>query len=85
MTIPVQIRKDEVVRDIRELAALKGKPMTEAVADAVRTELERARRCTSAEERRRDVRRLVEELHKMPRVGPPLTDDDLYDQDGLPK
>ena len=85
MTIPVQIRKEEVVRNIRELAALKRKPITEAVADAVAAELERARRTTDADARRRDVRRIVEELHKLPRVGPPITDDDLYDEDGFPK
>ena len=87
MTIPVQIRKEEVVRDIRELAALKGKPITEAVADAVKSELEveRERRTSDVETRRREVRRLVEELHKLPRVGPLLTDDDLYDEDGLPR
>ena len=85
MTIPVQIRKEQVVRDIRELAALKGKPITEAVADAVKSELIRARRTSDAGARRREVRRLVEELHRLPRVGPPLTDQDLYDEDGFPK
>lgn len=83
MTIPVQIRKDDVVRDIRELAALKRLPLTEAVAEAVRAELERARK--DIDERRSAVRALVDELHKLPRVGPPLTDADLYDKDGLPK
>jgi hypothetical protein len=85
MTIPVQIRNEDVVRDIRELAALKRKPITEAVADAVKSELERARRTSDVETRRREVRRLVEEFNALPRVGPMLTDDDLYDEDGLPK
>ena len=85
MTAPVQIRKEDVARDIRELAALKGKPITEAVAEAVRAELERERRSCGVEERRRRVREIVEELHRMPRLGPPLTDDDLYDENGLPR
>jgi len=85
MTIPVQIRNEESVRYIRELAALTGKPITEAVTEAVKAQLVRARRGSDADARRRDVRRLVEELHKLPRVGPPLTDDDLYDDDGFPK
>jgi antitoxin VapB len=85
MTVPVQIRKEEVVRDIRELAALQRKPITEAVADAVKAELGRARRASDVEARRRDVRRLVEEFNALPRVGPMLTDADLYDEDGLPK
>jgi hypothetical protein len=85
MIAPVQIRKEEVVRDIRELAALKRKPITEVVAEAVKSELTRARRTSDAEVRRREVRRLVEEFNALPRVGPMLTDDDLYDQDGLPR
>lgn len=85
MTMPVQIRKEEVVRDIRELAALQGKAITAAVADAVKTELERARRASDADARRRDVRRIVEQLHMLPRVGAPITDDDLYDEDGFPR
>jgi hypothetical protein len=85
MTIPVQIRNDDVVRAIRELAALKQKPITEAVAEAVEAELERARRRSDMEARRRDVRRLVAEFNALPKVGPMLTDEDLYDQDGLPR
>ncbi len=85
MTPPVQIRNEEAVRYIRELAALKGKPITEAVTEAVKAELERARRGTDIEVRRREVRRLVAEFNALPRVGPMLTDDDLYGEDGLPK
>ena len=85
MTIPVQIRNEEAVRYIRELAALKGKPITEAVTDAVKAELDRARRVSDLDARRREVRRLVEEFNALPRVGPMLTDDDLYGDDGLPK
>jgi hypothetical protein len=85
MTMPVQIRNEDVVRDIRELAALTGKPLTEAVAEAVKSELTRARRTSDVETRRREVRRLVEEFKTLPKVGPMLTDDDLYDEDGLPK
>lgn len=85
MTAPVQIRKQDVVRDIRELASLKGVPLTDAVADAVRVELERARRISQAAARLRSVREIVDQLHRLPVVGPPLTDDDLYDEDGFPK
>ena len=85
MTAPVQIRKPEVVRDIRELAALTGLPITDAVADAVRAELKRARASRSIEQRRDAVDRIVRDLHRHPQVGEPLTDDDLYDEDGLPR
>ena len=85
MTTPVQIRKSDVAQDIRELAALKGKPITEAVAEAVRAELDRERRNGDIEQRRRKIREIVEEFQRLPRVGPVLTDDDLYDERGLPK
>ena len=85
MTIPVQIRNEDGVRDIRELAALTRKPITEVVADAVRAELERARRASDLETRRREIRRIVNEFNSLPQAGPLLTDDDLYDQNGLPK
>ena len=85
MTAPIQIKKGDVTRDIRELAALKRKPITEAVAEAVRAELERERRNCDIDERRRKIREIVEAFHRLPRVGPMLTDDDLYDENGLPK
>ena len=84
MTGPVQIKNHEVVRDIRELAALTRQPITEAVASAVRSELQRARRLSEIEQRRRAVREIVDRLHARPRIGPALADEDLYDDDGLP-
>jgi hypothetical protein len=85
--VPVQIRNPEIARAIRELAAKKGQPITEAVGDLVKTELRRLANCKEAEVQRRisAVRRLVEEFNALPIVGPLLTDDDLYDEDGLPR
>jgi hypothetical protein len=85
MTRPIQIRNDEVVRDIRELAILTGRPITEAVARAIRLELERQRRRAAPEEQRREIRRIVEEFNALPQTGRMLSDDDLYGPDGLPK
>jgi antitoxin VapB len=85
MTKPIQIKKDDVARDIRELAALTGEGITEAVGEAVRDRLERVRRRSSVEQRRQEVARIVASYAKLPRIGPPLTDDDLYDDYGLPK
>ena len=81
----VQIRKGDVVRDIRELASLTGRTLTEAVATAVRAELERVRRTSDIQERSRAISEIVRRLHESPIVGPPLTDDDLYDENGLPR
>jgi hypothetical protein len=86
MTKPVQIRNDEVARDIREFAGLKGQPITEAIGSLVRTELARLRRrMTPADERERRIDQILAEIRNLPKLGPPLTDDDLYDEDGFPK
>ncbi|HEX5775838.1 MAG TPA: type II toxin-antitoxin system VapB family antitoxin [Caulobacteraceae bacterium] len=84
---PIQIRNDEVVREIRELADLTHKPITEAVSTAVKAELARVRRRSEKEkaEQRAAVREIVERFKALPKVGPMLTDEDLYDEDGLPR
>jgi hypothetical protein len=35
--------------------------------------------------RRKESERLLAEIHRMPVVGPLLTDDDLYDEEGMPR
>jgi hypothetical protein len=84
---PIQIRNPEVVRAIRALAEKTGRPITEAVATAVHAELRR-RSTVSAEERNRKLgamREIVARIQRLPVIGPALTDDDLYDEDGLPR
>jgi len=84
---PIQIRNPEVVRAIRALAQKTGQPITEAVGVAVEAELKR-RDVVSDEERARRLRAMreaVKRFHQLPIVGPLLTDDDLYDEDGLPR
>ncbi len=87
MNAPVQIRNADVIRDIRELAERMHLPITEAVGQAVRAEIERLRvdREAEAVEWRRQVDEIVEHFNALPTVGPLLTDDDLYDELGLPK
>jgi hypothetical protein len=85
MTKPIQIRKEDVVRDIRELATLTHRPITEVVAVAVRAELERERRRATPDARRQEIDRIVAEYAALPKTGRMLTDDDLYDENGLPK
>jgi hypothetical protein len=31
------------------------------------------------------IREIVEHFRSLPTVGPPLTDEDLYDEDGMPR
>jgi hypothetical protein len=84
---PIQIRNPEVVRDIRALAELKGMALTDVIADAVRRELDEARatKQASAAERLRKIDEIVRRFNALPVTGPLLTDDDLYDEAGLPK
>ena len=86
-TAPIQIRNEDVVRDIRELARLTHKPITEAVAAAVRGELGRTKRVEASERdaRLRAIEVAVNQFRHTPVVGPLLSDADLYDEDGLPR
>ncbi len=86
MTKPIQIKNEDVVRDIRELATLKGTAITEAVATAVRGELLKARRAaTPAAQRERKIDEILARVRALPRTGRTLTDADIYDEDGLPR
>lgn len=87
MNAPVQIRKAETVERLRRLAALEGKSITDLVDEMVRerdARLEAAHEADIAE-RRRGVEEAVRRFNALPIVGPLLTDDDFYDEDGLPK
>ena len=85
MTTPIQIRNEHVVRDIREAAALTHRPITEIVGEGVQIVLERERRRATAGQRGREIDRILAEIDALPILGPMLTDDDLYDDDGLPR
>jgi antitoxin VapB len=84
---PIQIRNPEVTRAIRALASRKGQPITNAVADLVNAELSRLEAAKEAEVQRRLalINEAVERFNALPIVGPLLTDDDLYDEDGFAK
>jgi antitoxin VapB len=85
MNAPIQIRRDDVVQDIRELASLTEQSITDAVASAVRAELARTRAKSGLEARRQAVQEIVRQFRELPVVGPMLTDADFYDEDGLPR
>ncbi|MCU1326055.1 MAG: hypothetical protein JWN34_1425 [Bryobacterales bacterium] len=87
MMTPIQIRNDDVVRDIRLLAELTGKSITEVVADSVRARLAEAQANKRGEMARKlaGIREIQRRVAALPNVGPLLTDDDLYDEHGLPK
>lgn len=87
MNAPVQIRKSDTVERLRRLAALEGKTITELVDEMARERDERltADRETQIQRKIAEVNEIVAHFQALPVVGPLLTDDDLYDEDGLPK
>jgi hypothetical protein len=84
---PIQIRRPEVVRKIRELAQATGRPITDAVAVAIEQALRRLddEKEEGIRRRRKAIDDIVARFQALPVVGRPLTDDDLYDEDGLPR
>lgn len=87
MTSPIQIRREDVVRDLRELAALRGQPITDTIAEIARAELRRARQRPTVDERDRAIDASVARFQDAVRRhgGRLLTDDELYDENGLPR
>jgi len=87
MNAPVQIRKPEVAERLRELARLEGKSITDLVEEMVRERDERLTAARKAEIERKlaAAEEIVAHFQSLPIIGPLLTDDDLYDEDGLPK
>jgi antitoxin VapB len=97
-TPQLNIKDAEATRLVRELAELTGESQTVAVRNALRERLERekadraAKMARSEEESRREFERIWPEIQKIQaevrRLGLAenvLTDDDLYDESGLPK
>jgi antitoxin VapB len=97
-TPQLNIKDAEATRLVRELAELTGESQTEAVRKALRERLERekadraAKTARSEEETRREFERIWPEIQKIQaevreHMKPTdfLTDDDLYDEFGLPK
>lgn len=87
MTNPIQLRRHDVVVSARELAALLGVSLTEAVAQAIYEKLASAKADAEADrsERRQRALEAIRAIQRLPHIGPRLTDADLYDEDGLPK
>ena len=94
----LNIKDAETTRLVRELAELTGETQTEAVRKALRERLQRekAEREThaarTAEEKRREfervwpkIRKIQERVRRAGLTENMLTDDDLYDENGLPK
>jgi hypothetical protein len=87
MPSPIQIKRPEVASDIRALAALTGSSITDAIANAVRSQLaiERVKADANLSKRRKKAEKALADLRRLPVKGRTLTDEDLYDADGLPR
>lgn len=84
---PIQIKRPDVASDIRALAALTGVSITDAIAKAVGAQLaiERVKADAKLLRRRKAAEDALAELRRLPVAGPAISDEDLYDADGLPK
>ena len=87
MNAPVQIRKPDVAERLRNMALREGVSITELVDQMAREREARPDEARRAEIERKiaAVNEIVREFNALPVLGPLLTDDDIYDEDGLPK
>jgi hypothetical protein len=83
---PIQIRRADVANDIRLLAPLTGVSITDAIANAVRGQLaiERVKASAKLRKGRKEAAKVLAALWRLPVPGPLLSDNDLYDANGLP-
>ena len=90
----LNIKDAETTRMVRELAELTGETQTEVVRKAVEEKLAKTKADSETEGRRREmdrertlaeVRKIQKEARKHMKQTDFLTDDDLYDERGLPK
>lgn len=81
----LNIKDRETDSLVRELAALTGEPITDAVKVAVRERLERERRVRPRKASVEEIMKLVEEFAAKPVVDPRTPDEIIgYDEHGLP-
>lgn len=87
MNAPVQIRKPEVAERLRSVARQEGLSITDLVDQMIRERQARANQEKEAEIQRKiaAAKAIIADFQSLPIVGPLLTDDDFYDEDGLPK
>jgi hypothetical protein len=85
--MPIQIKRPDVTEQIRLLAELTGVSLTDAVATAVGRQLaiEQVQADARLMKRKRASELALAELRRLPVIGPAISDDDLYDAEGLPK
>ena len=87
MTVQLNIKDPKTTALVTELAEITGRSKTEAIWLAVEAALarEKARKDEALEQKLADIAAIVERARALVRPGDILTDDDMYDECGLPK
>ena len=83
----LNIKNEETHQLARELAALTGESMTDAITIALRERLERETHERSVETRVQELRSIARRCARLLEDGPSAVEhgDYLYDEDGLPR
>jgi antitoxin VapB len=87
MTVQLNIKDPKTTALVTELAQITGRSKTEAIRLAVEAALarEKARKDEALERKLAEIAAIVERARALVRPGDILTDDDMYDESGLPK
>jgi antitoxin VapB len=87
MTVQLNIKDPKTTALVTELAQITGRSKTEAIRLAVEAALarENARKDEGLERKLAEIAAIVERARALVRPGDILTDDDMYDECGLPK
>jgi len=83
MNAPVQIRHPETAEELRTLARNEGKTITALVQELLRDR--KLARNEDYQQRLAAIREIQRRVAALPRLEPWPTDDDFYDEQGLPR
>ncbi len=83
MSAPVQIRHPETAEELRVLARSEGKTITAFVQGLLRAH--KLAKDETYQERLAAIREIQKRVAALPRLEPWPTDDDFYDEQGLPR
>lgn len=83
MNAPVQIRHPETAEELRTVARREGKTITALVQELLRDR--RVSKDQDHQQRLAAIREIQQRVAKLPRLEPWPTDDDFYDEQGLPR
>lgn len=78
------IKNPETDQIARELVNLTGEGLTQAIDIALKERLQRIHKSKQLEERKARIEDQLGTIHAN-QIAPVLTDDDLYDESGLPR